>query len=75
MSFTYKPLWKLLIEKEMNKTAMRQELGISGATLAKMGKDEYVSMEILDKLCTHFDVQPNDIIEWKGDNNANLSIR
>jgi putative transcriptional regulator len=67
MSFSYKPLWKLLIEKDMNRTAMREELGFSPATIAKMGKDEYVSMEILDKLCTHFSVQPNDIIEWKGD--------
>jgi putative transcriptional regulator len=67
MSFTYKPLWKLLIEKDLNKTALKEATGISAATLAKMGKDEYISMEILDKLCTHFSVQPNDIIEWKGD--------
>ncbi|MFH0070522.1 helix-turn-helix domain-containing protein [Peribacillus sp. NPDC056705] len=66
MSFSYKPLWRLLLEQDLNKTEMREKLGISPATLAKMGKDEYVSMEILDKVCTHFEVQPNQVIEWKG---------
>jgi DNA-binding Xre family transcriptional regulator len=65
MSFSYKPLWRLLLEQDLNKTEMREKLGISPATLAKMGKDEYVSMEILDKVCTHFEVQPNQVIEWK----------
>lgn len=67
MPFSYKPLWRLLLEKEMTKTQMREQIGLSSATLAKMSKDQYVSMEILDKLCTHFKVQPNDIIEWKED--------
>ncbi|WP_339370064.1 helix-turn-helix domain-containing protein [Paenibacillus elgii] len=40
---------------------------MSTATLAKLGKDEYVSLEIIDKICTHFDVQPNDIMEHKKD--------
>lgn len=65
MTFSYKPLWRLLLEKDLNKTEMREKLGISPATLAKMGKDEYISMEILDKVCTHFEVQPNQVIEWK----------
>lgn len=65
MSFSFKPLWRLLLELEMTKTQMREELGLSPATLAKMGKDEYISMEILDKICTRFKVQPNEIVEWK----------
>lgn len=65
MPFSYKPLWRLLLENDITKTQMREQLGLSPATLAKMSKDQYVSMEILDKLCTHFKVQPNDIIEWK----------
>lgn len=63
MAFSYKPLWRILLENDMNKTALREALGISSSTLAKMGKDEYVSLEVLDKICTHFGVQPNDIIE------------
>ncbi|WP_337969972.1 helix-turn-helix domain-containing protein [Virgibacillus salexigens] len=65
MSFSYKPLWRLLLEEDQTKTQMRLELGISAATLAKMGKNEYVSLEIIDKLCSHYKVQPNEIIEWK----------
>jgi len=73
MPFSYKPLWHLLVEKEMNKTEFRETLKLSTATLAKLGKDEYVSMEIIDKICSHFGVQPNDIMEHKvGEQNASL---
>lgn len=65
MAFSYKPLWRILLEQDLTKTDMRKTLKLSPATLAKMGKDEYVSMEILDKVCAHFGVQPNDVIEWK----------
>lgn len=63
MAFSYKPLWRLLLDKDMSKTEMREELGLSSSTLAKMGKGEYVSLEVIDKICNHFDVQPNDVIE------------
>ena len=41
--FSYKPLLKLLIDKDMTKTQLREQLGISMATLAKISKDEYIS--------------------------------
>lgn len=63
--FSYKPLWRLLLEKDMTKTQFREALGIGTAQLAKMGKDEYVSMEVIDKICSYFEVQPNDVIEHK----------
>lgn len=72
MSFSYKPLWKLLVDKSISKTEMRLKLGLSPATIAKMSKNEYVSLEVLDRICCHFEVQPNEIIEWKDDNIANL---
>lgn len=62
--FTYKPLLKLLIEKNMTKTQLRIAVGFGPATLAKISKDEYISMEILDKICTHFDCKIEDIIEF-----------
>lgn len=65
MGFSYKPLWRILLEQDLTKTEMREQVNISPATLAKMGKDEYVSMEILDKICAHFKVQPSEIIEWR----------
>lgn len=61
--FSYKPLWRLLVEREMTKTEMREANGLSSSTLAKMGKNEYVSLEVIDKLCIYFDCTPNDIIE------------
>lgn len=69
MSFSYKPLWKLLLDNDISKSDLREVIGLSPATIAKMGKDQYTSMEILDRLCTHFNVQPSDIIEWKGSDN------
>lgn len=63
MGFSYKPLWVLLVNKGMTKTEFREELGIGTNQLAKMGKGQYISMETLDKICTHFGVQPNDVIE------------
>ncbi|WP_010498512.1 helix-turn-helix domain-containing protein [Paenibacillus elgii] len=61
--FSYNPLWKLLIDKGMKKEDYRLAIGMGRSTLAKMGKNEYVSMEILDKTCTLFGVQLSDIVE------------
>ncbi|QDX94861.1 XRE family transcriptional regulator [Brevibacillus laterosporus] len=63
MGFTYKPLWKMLIDKDMKKKDLRENLGLHSITVAKMGKDEYVSMEVLDKLCNHFGVNLEGIVE------------
>lgn len=65
MAFSFKPLWVRLVQEDMTKEELRVKLGLSSATIAKMGKGQYVSMEVLDKICTHFDVQPNDIMEHK----------
>lgn len=61
--FSYKPLLKLLIDKNMTKTQLREQLGISMATLAKISKNEYVSMDVLDKICTVLDCKIEDVIE------------
>ena len=55
LSFTYKPLWKLLIDKEMTKKQLMEETNISKSTMDKM--------EILDRLCSHFSCDVSDIIE------------
>lgn len=57
---SYKPLFKLLIDKGIKKT----ELPLSSPTIAKLSKNEYVALEIIDKLCEHLDCQPGDIIEY-----------
>lgn len=63
MPFSYKPLLKLLVENDMKKTDLKPLLGFGPSTIAKFDKGENVSLDVIDKLCTHFGVQPNDIIE------------
>ncbi len=61
--FSYKPLLKLLIDKNMTKTQLREQLGISMATLAKISKDEYISMKVLDDICSLLNCKIEDIVE------------
>lgn len=61
---SYKPLFRLLLEKNMSKTQLREAIGFSTATLAKLSKGEYVSLEILDKLCTYMQCNIADVIEY-----------
>lgn len=63
MSFSYKPLWKLLIDKEMTKKALMQATGISKSTMDKMSRGEQVSLEVLDRICNYFHCPISDIIE------------
>ena len=48
---SYNPLWKHLIEIEMTRTQMAEWVGISRNTLAKMGRNEYVALEIIERIC------------------------
>jgi len=55
MSISYKRLWKLLIDKDMTKTQLREKADIATSTLAKLSKDEQVSMDVLlRELLNHF---------------------
>ena len=65
MSVTYKKLWKILIDKEINKTELRKQAGISTNALAKLGKNENVTTEVLDKICTTLNCNVEDIMENK----------
>lgn len=64
MPFTYKPLWKLLIDKNLKREQLKQALGLSPATMAKMSKNEFVSMGVLHRICQHLNCQPGDLIEY-----------
>lgn len=63
MAISYNKLWKLLIDKGMTKTEMRLKADISTTTLAKMGKNETVSMEVLLRICKVLKCDISDIIE------------
>ena len=63
MAVSYDKLWKLLIDKKMNRTALKEAAGISFNVLAKMGKDEAVSMESMLKICMALDCDISDVME------------
>ncbi len=63
MSVRYNPLWKMLIDKKMTRSEMRLGASISTRALARMGKDEDVSTEVLSKICAFLHCDLNDIIE------------
>ena len=63
MSISYDKLWKLLIDKKMNRTDLKDAAGISFNVLAKMGKNEFVSMESLLKICVALDCNIGDIVD------------
>lgn len=63
MTVCYNKLWKLLIDKNMKKKDLRLATGISTTALAKLGKNEHVSTEILTKICQALNCDLCDIIE------------
>ena len=63
MAVCYKKLWKLLIDKNMNKTDLRTAAGITTTALAKLGKDEHVNTEVLAKICKVLECNIEDIVE------------
>lgn len=69
MHFTYKKLWKLLIDKNMKKKDLCELAGISTSSMAKMGKDEHVSMDVLLKICEALNCDTSDIMEVESDDN------
>ena len=68
MAVCYKKLWKLLIDKNMNKTELRNATGITTTALAKLGRNENVNTEVLVKICKVLDCNIEDIMEIVDDN-------
>jgi len=63
METSYKKLWKILIDRDMSKTDLRLKAGISTMSLAKLGKNENVSMDVLKKICKALDCNIGDIMD------------
>ena len=63
----YNNLWHILIEKDMNKSELKKRAGISSSTLAKLGKNEIVSLDVLEKICLVLDKDIGDIVSLKYD--------
>lgn len=64
---TYKPFQKLLIDRGLKKKEVMAMADISNATMAKLGSNDYVSLEIINRLCKALDCQPGDILEFVPD--------
>ena len=65
MERNYKKLWILLIQKEMTKTELRKKAGISTNALAKLGRNESVPLETLEKICKALNCKLEDILEYE----------
>ena len=67
MRISYKKLWKLLIDKNMNKQELREISGISSASVAKLGKGENVTTDVLLRICKSLNCDIADIMEIEKD--------
>lgn len=63
MAISYKKLWKLLIDRELKKKDLQQMASVSSASITKLGKNENVNTEIIDKICIALDCDVSDIME------------
>ena len=67
MGVSYNRLWKMLIDKNMKRIEMQHLTGISGNILARMGKNQYVSMETIEKICKKLDCTVDEMMEFTDD--------
>lgn len=67
MAISYKKLWKLLIDKDMKKKDLQQLAGISSTSITKLGKNENVNTEIIEKICLALHCDVSDIMEMAVD--------
>ena len=64
MVWSYKKLWILLIEKDLKKTQLKEMCKMGTTTLAKLGKGEAVSMDVLQRICEELDCNIGDIVDY-----------
>lgn len=63
IKITYKPLWKMLIDREMSKTDLRKKTQIAPSTFTKMNNDQQVSMDVLARICVELNCRFDDIVQ------------
>lgn len=64
----YKPLWKMLIDRDISKQQLREKTSIARSTMVKMTNNEYVAMDVLVRICLAMDCGMDDIVEIERDN-------
>ena len=65
MKISYKGLWKQLIDHNMQKKDLIDKVGLSSTTIAKMGKGEKVSLDVIERVCNHLDCNIGDVISFE----------
>ena len=63
MRISYNKLWKMLIDKEMKKSDLKEKAGISSTSLAKLGKGDNITTDVLLRICEVMDCRIEDILE------------
>lgn len=67
MARSYNKLWKLMIDKKINKTQLCKAAGVTTKAMAKLGRDESVPLETLEKICETLDCNIEDVVEITSD--------
>lgn len=65
MGFSYDKLWEKLIDEKMNKLDLQKSINTISYIIARMGRDENVSMDILGKICKYFKCDISEILEYR----------
>lgn len=73
MAISYKKLWKLLIDRDLKKKDLQQMSGVSAASITKLGRNENVNTEIIEKICLALNCDVADIMEIT-DNTTNRGV-
>ena len=71
----YKPLWKMLIDRDITKQQLREKTSIARSTMMKMANNEYVAMDVLVRICIAMDCGMDDIVEIERNNGGNWDGR
>ena len=67
MAVSYKKLWKLLIDKNLKKKDLQKMAGISSSSIAKLGRNENVNTELINKICNALDCDTSEIMEMESE--------
>ena len=62
MAISYNNLWKLQIDRGMTKTDLRIKAGLTTSAIAQLGKNEYVSLKVIEKICDALDCDISDVV-------------
>ena len=65
MKLSYNGLWKILIDNSMQKKDLIDKIGVSSTTIAKMGKGEKVSLDVIERICEYFDCNVGDVLSFE----------